>query len=195
MANHALYIGGPPTRNYSRAMFPAPPFDSAGADFARVKVAAHKNPAQFDINRTLDFANELALNEYVRNANIAQDDTLDVILVPRRTLLVGVMYSVEKAGPDSLALQLSLVSEVAPVALPVIDPAVVDNGTTAGWGFAAVGDATWQTGSAELANMPYFVARPAVLRLTLAGYDPADGFGDLRLHICPVVTKFEGGAW
>lgn len=195
MANHALYIGGPPTRNYSRAMFPAPTFNIVDPEFGKTKVSAHKNPAQFDINRTLDFKNEYALAEYVRNTTFAQGDTLDVILVPKRVLAVGLLYSVETAGPAGLSITPSLVTDPAPIPLPVIDAAVADDGVSAGWGYAAVGDAAWQVASAELANLPFFVARPSVIRLTLTAFDPADGFGNLKLHLCPVVTKFEGGAW
>lgn len=195
MANHPLYIGGAPTRNYSRAMFPAPPYSVNNPDQNRVKVSAHKNPAQFDLNRTLDFKNEAALAEYVRNSTFANADTLDVILLPKRTLMAGVLFSVEVAGPAGLILTPSIVAGAAPVLLPAIPADVVDDGLTEGFGFAVPGDAAWMVASAEVAQMPYFAANVGLVRLTVTGYDPALGFGNLKLHICPVVTKFEGGAW
>lgn len=195
MANHSLYIGGPPSRNYSRAMFPAVPFDGANPEFARIKVAAHKTPAVFDINRTMDFANEAALVNYVSEATFAQADTIDAILLPRRTAILGFLYSIEVAGPAGLVITPSIFSAAGSVALPAIAADEVDNGVDEGWGFAAVGDATWGQVNAELAQMPYFMAQPGTVRLELTTFVPADGFGSLKINLCPVVMKFEGGAW
>lgn len=185
--NHEIYIGGPPTANYSRAMFPAPPFNAASAPFQAVKVAAHKNPTGFGLTRVLDTTDH-ALAQFLRENTVAQGDVLGTVLMPKNVVVEGFFYEVERPAGVALTLTPSL-RGVAGATLPAI------NGNVAGKGFARLGSAAWQTASGSLTEAgdgtEFFLADPSVLDLALTAFTK---LGDLRLVITPLVkTLYHGG--
>src|SRR5688572_32528725 len=107
MATHELYVGGPASSNYSRAMFPAPPFNAAGAAFLAVRPSAHKGPATYNMERVID-TTQHAMAEFLRNTAVVQGDVLGVSLLPRRTILEGFFYEVETAVGAATVLTPSI---------------------------------------------------------------------------------------
>lgn len=185
--NHELYIGGPPTRNYSRSMFPAPPFNAADGAFKAVKVAAHKSPTGFALTRVMDTVDH-AVAEYLRNNTVAQGDNVGAVLMPQNVVVTGIYYEVVTPAGVALVVTPSL-RGIAGATLPTI------NCNVASKGFAKFGASAWQTTSGSLADAAdgnaWFLADPAVLDLTLTTFT---NMGKLKLVISPLVeTVYHGG--
>lgn len=203
MATYELYVGGPSTTNYSRAMFPAPTFSAAGAAFVAMKPAAHKGPYTFNLGRTLDAAplsnltsvGDAALAEFLRNTTIVQGDVLGVQVIPRRVVIEGFFYEVERAVGAATVLTPAL-RGVAGATLPTIDANVV------GSGFCRLGGAAWLAANAAinegvgagLEGEEWYMHTPAMLDLTLTTLS-ASKLGNLRMSIVPLVRSLESGAY
>lgn len=193
MATHEIYVGGPPTQNYSRAMFPAAPWDGLSEPFLRVKVSAHKGPVAFDLGRTLDPKKDTALGNYFNEAELAQGDILNVILVPTRTVMRGVFYRVERLAGVPITLTASIENGNGTiVTLGPIDGNPDIEADEPNQGFASPGDAAFVQASGPVVGGAYYFHEPAILRLALTTFT---GWGDLALTITPIVDKYDSGAW
>ena len=189
MATHELYIGGPPSRNYSQAMFPAVPFNEAAAPFNTISVAAHKGPAAYNDKRILDFGgDDHALAEFLRSNTVVQGDKLGAVLIPKNMLLLGFTVKVVKAGPATLSLTPSFRGKAHTFA--AINGAVAGEAVFYPASGAAV--AAISEGVASLA-VAVFDNKPDMLDLTLTTL-PAGGLGKLILEITPVmIATTQGG--
>lgn len=192
MATHEIYVGGPGrgTGAYGRSQYPAPTFNPAAAAFQAMRVSAHKGPAQFSLGRTLDFKNDHALAEYVRNLNeagtpLAAADILNLAVIPANTLQYGLFVEVENPVTGvTLTFTLSDGTAFA---------TAVDAGV-AGTMFVPVGGAAWITdGAASLATAE-FANVPKMLRATLTAL-PADGIGDLRVRAEMLISELISGQY
>lgn len=181
--NHELYIGGPPTRNYSRAMFPAPPFNAASAAMQQMKVAAHKGNTGYALTRVVDTTDH-ALGEFLRENTIAEGDALGLVLIPKNVVVKGFFFEVENPAGAALTLTPRL-RGIAGATLPTIDGAV------AGKGFAKLGGAAWVNASGAVEGDDWFMADPAILEVELTDYTDLRG---LRLVISPLVDTVYHGA-
>lgn len=182
MATYEIYIGGAPTANYSRSMFPAPPFVAASASAQALKVAAHKGPTSYSLGRVIDTTNH-AMGEFLRESTLAQGDVLGSILVPKDLIAKGVFFSVENPAGEALVITPSL-RGVAAATLPTID------GNVVGKGVAMFGGTAWVSTTAALAGDEFFIAEPTVLDLTLTTFTT---LGPLRLVITPLVDTLYHG--
>lgn len=193
MATHEIYVGGPPTHNYSRAMFPAPPFDGLSEPFLSVKVSAHKGPVSYDVGRTLDPANDTALGNYFATANLAQGDILNAILIPTRTVMRGVFYRVERLAGVPLVLTASIENGNGTIVTlgPINgNPDIEDDEPNQG--FASPGDTEFVQVSGGIEGKAYYFHEPAILRLALTTFT---AWGDLALSVIPVLDKYESGRY
>ncbi|MCA9367815.1 hypothetical protein KC887_06175 [Candidatus Kaiserbacteria bacterium] len=188
MATHQLYVGAGSNPKLSRAAFPAQTFVNTDPAFTGSKPAAHKGPAQLALTRTLDFRDDYALKQYVRDNVITEGDVLNICLIPPRLLLYGVEVNVERAGPDLDTITFALSDGTA-----IGTAAVVSD--TVGARFSPPAGAAWVTGgAASLATARYNVA-PVMLTATLTVLTADNTFGDLRISVTPLVSVFEGGAY
>jgi hypothetical protein len=198
MATYEVYVGGPGRGDYSRSQYPAKAFSAADATFKKLRVAAHKGPTMFSLTRTLDFKNDHALAEFVRNqaaagAPLAAGDKLGSIIIPARTLLFGVYTRVENAV-TGVTLTLSTRAPNA-IAFGTIAGGTADDGIFRVAGEAAngitegavnLGTPATGVGAANFANVP------RILDVTLTAI-PAGGLGALRVHISPLISELEEG--
>jgi hypothetical protein len=191
MATYEIYVGGPGRGDYSRSQYPAPAFSAANAVFKKLRVAAHKGPTMFSLTRTLDFKNDHALAEFVRNqaaagAPLAAGDKLGSIVIPARTLLFGVYCRVET---PVTGVTLTLATR-APNALAF---GTMDGGTASDGSFRVAGEAAGgiTEGAANLA-VANFANVPRILDVTLTAI-PVGGLGALRVHISPLISELEEG--
>jgi hypothetical protein len=202
MATHELYIGGPPTSNYSRSMFPAPPFN-AGAQWALdLKPSAHKGPVDYSLGRVFQpgtgannapgNANDFALQEFIRNNVVAQADVLGMILVPQNCIFHGVFYNNKAAVGAAMVLTPSL-RGVAGGTFPTI------NGNAVAKGFGKVGSTAWQAASGSIEDAAdgtaFFIAAPTILDLTLTTLTAEADLLDLSLEIIPIITMLQTGRY
>ena len=183
MATHELYVGGPATANYSRAMFPAPAFNAADDQFKRVTVASHQGPTAYALSRVLDVADN-AFAEYVRNHTIAQGDVIGSILIPQNFLLTGAWYRLVTPQGTATTTITPSVRDLAGATLP----AIAANGTAGTVGYTHLGEAAWITANGFVpvdaaAKGAVFFATPAILDLTLTAFDSTSQFGKMRLEL------------
>ncbi len=192
MALHEMYIGGPPSANYSRAMFPSAPFNAGSKAMQEMRVAAHKGPTSYGLTRVFDTSHH-AVAEYLREHELEQGDVIGAILIPKNVLLKGFFYSVETPAGEALTITPSLrgtegedgEGQPTPaVALPEID------GNTAGRGFAKPGGTAWVDETGAVDGSEYFVAEPTIVDLTLTTFTE---LGPLRLIITPLVDTLYHG--
>lgn len=202
MATHELYIGGPPTNNYSRSMFPAPPFN-AGAQWALdLKPSAHKGPTEYQLGRVLQpgtsangapgASNDFALQEFIRNNVVAQGDVLGCILVPQNCIFKGVFYNNKNAVGAAMVITPSL-RGVAGGTFPTI------NGNAVAKGYGKVGASAWQAASGSIADAAdgteFFIATPTILDLTLTTLTAEADLLDLNLEIIPIISMLQTGRY
>lgn len=191
MATHEIYVGGPARVNGGRSQFPSAPFDADSAVFQRMSPAVHKGPSQYALTRVLDFGNDHALMDYVRNNAIVQGDVLNIQVIPANTLLYGLHVAVEEPQAG-LVLTFGLddgtqfVTGVAPA------PNVATDAESSM--FAPPGAAAWITdGAASLATAE-FANVPKMLQATVATL-PAGGFGKLRIAVSPLLSQLKEGQY
>lgn len=195
MATHEIYIGGPASANYSRAMFPAPAFNAAGAAFLAVTPSAHKGPVGYQLGRVLDFREDKALQEYVRNAAIVQGDVLGSILIPRNCRLRGMFYHVEREAQT--ATGAAVVVTITPGlrgggAFPAIAAGTLD-----ARGYAQVDQAAWTASNAviDVTDGDWWIHTPTVLDLTLTALTAEVDLTNLRLVLVPHVEFMATGQY
>jgi hypothetical protein len=200
MATHEIYVGGPPTANYSRAMFPAPAFNAAAQWALDLKPSAHKGPVDYQLGRVLKpgttgstrNANDYALQEFIRNTNIVQGDVLGSILVPPNCLFHGVYVFNRKAVGQAMVITPSL-RGVTGGTFPTIDANALLTG------FTRAGGTAWQTASGTLSDAadgtPFLIVAPTVLDLTLTTLTAKSDLYNLDLTLVPVVTAFDTGQY
>ena len=191
MATYEIYVGGPGRGDYSRSQYPAKAFSQSDSTFKKLRVAAHKGPTMFSLTRTLDFKNDHALAEFVRNqaaagAPLAAGDNLGSIIIPARTLLFGVYSRVENAVAG-VTLTLATRAPNA-VAFGTIDGGTVTDGVfrVAGEAAGGITEGAVNLGVANYANVP------RILDVTLTAI-PVGGMGALRVHISPLISELEEG--
>lgn len=192
MATHELYVGGPASSNYSRAMFPAPPFNAAGAAFLAVRPSAHKGPATYNMERVID-TTQHAMAEFLRNTAVVQGDVLGVSLLPRRTILEGFFYEVETAVGAATVLTPSIRGFAGTI--PTINANVV------GSGYVKFGGAAWLQANAlinagagaGLEGEDVYLHTPAMLDLTLTTLTEPTKLGRLRMSIVPLLRTLDDG--
>lgn len=193
MATYEIYVGGPGRGDYSRSQYPAKAFSAADAIFKKLRVAAHKGPTMFALTRTLDFKNDHALAEFVRNqaaagAPLAAADKLGSIVIPARTLLFGVYCRVEN---PVTGVTLTIGTR-APNALAF---GTIDGGTASDGSFRVVGEAAGGvTEGAVNLGVANFANVPRILDVTLTAI-PVGGLGALRVHISPLISELEEGQY
>lgn len=178
MATHELYLGGAANANLSRSQFPSATFNAADAAVKAMKAAAHKGPSTFALTRTLDFKNEVSLADYVSENTIASGDVLNLVVIPKNTILLGVYVEVEE--PSAVAGATIAVKVGANVYGTAIDL------TTAGSQFLIMAAAAGVTAGAVDLGTAQFNVDPTILTGTLAITDEGDLKG-VRIHISPVV--------
>ncbi len=185
MATHELYIGGPSTKNYSQAMFPAVPFVDTAAPFTLIGPAAHKGPIGYNDTRLLDFGADHALTEFSRNTTIAQGDVLGVVLIPKNMLFLGFYY---KIVTPQAGLTLTPALRGNATAFTAISGAAVAEGFVAPGGGALVTE-----GIVSMASV-YFDIKPNMLDLTLTAL-PAGKLGSFKMIISPVLLSTAAGGY
>lgn len=200
MATHEIYVGGPASANFSRAMFPAPTFNAASEAFLRVKPSAHKGPTGYQLGRVIDPANDKALSEFLANTEVAQGDVLGAILVPRNCLFKGMFYHVERAATatDGSAVTCTITPSLrSGGAFPAIAA-----GTADARGFARVGAAAWEAANGAVAmggdpseGSDYWIQTPTVIDLTLTALTAESNLNTLRLTLVPIVEYMATGQY
>lgn len=186
MATYEVYLGGPPTKNYGLSMFPAIPFDEAGAGF-QVGPAAHKGPAAYNDKRLLDFTGgDYALSEMIRNTPPVQGDILGCVLIPKNTILFGFSYKVIKAKAGVT---------VTPRLRGKASTYVAINCATLNEGFYVASGTAVPAITEAVCSLAlcWFDNKPDMLDLTLTAL-PASGLSGVSLELTPVfVTTSVGG--
>lgn len=193
MATHEIYIGGPPTANFSRAMFPAAPFSASSPAFTGIRPAAHKGNTGYSLTRVIDTAQK-AMAEFLRENTVAQGDVLGSIIIPQDVLFKGLFYRLESAsGTGTTTITPSLRGVTGGTF-----PTIAGNGTAGSKGFARVGSTTWKSTSVSVEGenngAAFYIAAPTILDLTLTAL-PAGGLGSLRLVLAPIVTELVSGQY
>lgn len=195
MATYEVYVGGPATANYSRAMFPAPPFNAAGAQFIAVTPAAHKGPTSFGLTRVIDVS-QRAMAEFLKNNALVQGDVLGSIIIPQNVLLRGFYYEVQNAsgGANPLTITPSL-RGVGGGTLPAIA-----GNTQGAKGFAKTGASAWVGTNATVGviatnGADFFIGAPTILDLTLTAMNATSKLGALKLLITPLVDNLDHGQY
>lgn len=192
MATHEIYVGGPGrgTGAYGRSQYPAPTFNPASAVFKEMRVSAHKGPAQFSLGRTLDFKNDHALAEYMRNlieagTPLAAADILNLSVVPANTLQYGLFVAVENpVAGVTLTFSLSDGTTFG----TAVDAGVAGTMFVPHNGIAWISDGAASLATAEFANVP------KMLRATLTAL-PAGGIGDLRVRAEILLSELISGQY
>lgn len=184
MATHELYVGGPGAGGFNRSMYPRPTF-TPGATFNSISPAAHKGPVQYALTRTLDFGNDHALMEYVRNNAIAAADVLNLQIVPANMLQYGLYVRVET---PQAGVTLTFGLNDGTTFATAVDCSVAGSMFVAPNGAAWVTDGAVSLATAEFAN----VAKMLQATVTAVG---AGGFGALRLHASPLLSQLEEGQY
>lgn len=185
MATHELYIGGPSSKNYSQAMFPAPAFSETAKPFTQVGVAAHKGPIGFADTRLLDFGADHALGEFARNTTIAQGDVLGVVLIPKNHLFLGFYYKI-------ITAQTGLTLTPALRGKATVFTAIA-GGTVAEGFVAPAGGAIVTEGAVSMAGAQYD-NKPDMLDLALTAL-PAGKMGAFKMVISPVLLAVDTGGY
>lgn len=191
MATHELYLGGPPTTNYSRGMFPSAPFNEAAEPFLSMRPAAHKGPNSFALNRVLDFGSvtshggnsDTALKNWEATATVAQGDVLGLLVIPKHVTLLGVFFNVVSAAGVAMTLTPSL--RVAAAAFPAV------NGNVVGAALTAPGVVAGITATGSAATIvPWYIAEPDILEVELTAWT---SFGSLRLEVTAILQDLSSG--
>lgn len=193
MATFEVYVGGPPTANYSRAMFPAVPFNASSPAFTGIRPAAHKGNTGYSLTRVIDTAQH-AMAEFLRETTLAEGDVLGSIIIPQDVIFKGLFYRLETPqGTAATSITPSL-RNVTGGTFPVI----AANGTAGTKGFAKAGSTAWKSTSVAIEGTDngndFFIAAPTVLDLTLTTL-PASKLGTLRLVLAPIVTELVNGQY
>lgn len=185
MAKHELYLGGPARGNGSRSQFPSVPFDANATVFKEMRPAAHKGPSQYALTRTLDFGNDHALQEYVRNNAIAAADVLNLQVIPKDVLLYGLFVNVEN---PVAGVSLTFALDDGTIFATAVDCSV------AGTMFVPPGGAAWITDGAADLGTAEFANVPKMLQATVTAVG-AGGFGALRISVSPLMSQLQEGQY
>lgn len=184
MATHELYVGGPPSRNYSQAMFPAPTFSDTGAAF-QVGPAAHKGPIGYALTRMLDFSGDHALAEWARENTYVQGDTLGVVLIPQNVILLGFYYKVINGVAG-----ITLTPNMRGKALTY----TAINGATETEGFVVAGGGALVTEGAVTFATAQYDNKPDMFDLVLTAL-PATKLAGFKAVFSPVVLAVDTGGY
>lgn len=184
MSTFELYVGGPPSANSSRAMYPAPTFGQTTDPFNKIGVAAHKGPCCFADKRRVDFRNDHAIAQFLAAQAIVATDVLGLVIVPKMCLFLGFYYKVENPVAG-LTLTPKLRNQGG-IAFTAIDCSVAAEGMVAPGGGAIV-----TNGAVSLANA-LFNAAPDMLDMTVTAIGAAK-FGGLILTVTPILIQCNQG--
>lgn len=185
MATHELYVGGPPTRNYSQAMYPAVAFDEATSPFNKIGPAGHKGPIGFNLTRLLDFTHDNALAEFLRNTSVAAADVLGLVIVPKNLLFLGFYYKVHTA---KAGVTLTPRLRGKATAFTAIDCSAVAEGFVAPGGGAIITEGAVTLAGAQYDN------KPDMFDVTLTAL-PATKLAGLKIEFSPVVLAVNIGGY
>lgn len=195
MATFEIYVGGPSTRNFSRAQFPAPPFNASATAFTSIRPAAHKGNTGYSLTRVLDTANK-AFAEFLRENEVVQGDVLGSIIIPQDVVFKGMFYRLESpTGTGTTTITPSLRGVTGGTF-----PTIAADGDAGSKGMAKVGDSAWVDTSAAIggggdgSGSDFFIAEPTIVDLTLTAM-PDEGLGDMRLVLAPIVTELVSGQY
>lgn len=191
MATYEIFVGGPGRGDTSRSQYPAKAFLYTSALFAKLRAAAHKGPSEYALTRTLDFKNDYALAEFVRNqlaagAPLAQGDVLGSVIIPANYLLKGVFVRVETPVVGLTLTLNTRATSVAAVAFGTVNCAV------AGSSYRSPGEAAGGITEGAVTGGQSFANVPRILDVTLTAVGAA-GLGALRIHISPLLSQLEEG--
>lgn len=95
MTIHQLYDGGPANSVLARTQWPAYAFSASDPAFASVDTGVHNGSPVAQLRKSLDFKNDYALRKYFRDNAVAQADVLNILLLPPKSLLLGLYVEVE----------------------------------------------------------------------------------------------------
>lgn len=192
MPTYDVYVGGPGRGDYSRSQYPAKAFSQTDPAFKNMPIAAHKGPSQYALTRTLDFKNDHALAEFVRNqsaagAPLTDADVLGIVVIPANTLFYGVHVDVENpVAGVTLTLRTRAPNSIA---LGTVDAGVAGSDfRIAGTAAAGVTEGAVDLGVANFANVP------RMLEVVLTAV-PDTGMGDLRVSISPLLSQLKEGQY
>lgn len=205
MTVHQLYDGGPANSTIQRTQWPAYPFSATDPKFAEIDFAVHNGRPLAGIRRRLDFQNDWMLRNYFTNNTVAAGDVLNLVLLPPKTLLLGVYVEVEQAqgglngGGTASALTVTAGTALgtifgdvsgAGVALNLANVQAAWSAPNAAWVQAP---AAGTVGPAAAFGSGLFTGYgPDMVQLTLAtlGTNNLPGFGNLQLNVTAVVASF-----
>ena len=190
MATHQLWEGGPAVSKLTRSQFPSYTFSASDAKIKALDMSQHYGTPYAVLRRVLDFKNDYALQEYFRNNAVAAADVLNVLLIPKDTLVLGYFVEVENAA-DGGALTLTFGTAGGTIIGDTSDAAVAIDATSAVARFSAPNGA-WITanGAMSLATATAQIT-PDMVQVTLATKAAAGlaGFGNLRLNVSAMVIQ------
>jgi hypothetical protein len=190
MATHQLWDGGPGVANYSRSQYPSYTFASGDAKLQNIDIAQHYGTPYAMLRRVLDFKNDVGLRNYVNNNVIGATDTLNLILIPKGSLLLGAYFEVERAA-DGGAITASLATAAGAAFGGAAGAGVVVDLAVAAGRFSAPNGA-WVTanGAMSLATAQAILV-PDMAQLVLATKATAGlaGFGNLRLNYTLMIAQ------
>jgi hypothetical protein len=190
MTIHELWQGGPAVSKLSRSQFPSYVFSASDAKIKALDMSQHYGTPYAVLRRVLDFKNDIALRQYFRDNAVAAADVLNVLLVPKGTLVLG--YYVEVENPaDGGALTLSFGTAGGTIIGDTSSAAVPIDATAAAAKFSAP-NAAWITanGAMSLATATAQIT-PDMVQVTLTTKATAGlaGFGNLRLNVSAMVVQ------
>lgn len=190
MATHQLYEGGPANSTLARSQWPAYTFSAADAKFANIDVAQHYGTPYAVLRRVLDFKNDLALRRYFTDNAVAATDTLNLILLPKGTLVLGAYLEVE-APADGGAITASCATAAGAAFGGAAGAGVAVDLTAVGGRFSAPNGA-WVTANGAMSlNTAQAILVPDMAQLVLATKATAGlaGFGNLRLNYSVMIVQ------
>lgn len=195
MATHELYEGGPANSTLARTQWPAYPFNAADAAFKETDIAQHYGNPYAVVRRVLDFKNDFALRKYFTDNASAANDVLDLILVPKGTLLVATYVEVENAA-DGGALTMTFGTAGGIIFGDNAGAGVALDMTAVGANFS-VANGAWVSanGALSLASAQAILT-PDMVQAKLASKANAGlaGFGNLRLNVSAMLVQVRENA-
>lgn len=195
MTIHQLYDGGPANSTISRNQWPAYPFSASDPALAQVDVASHYGSGLIQLRKTLDFANDYELQNYFNLNQPAVADVLNLILLPSRSLLLGLYVEVEYGANNGTALTATFGTAGGLAFGGTAEPGTAVD-LTAVAAYYGVCDTAWATGTgatvASLAKAYYLGTQPDMVQLTIASNAAAAGlvgFSGLRLNMSASILQ------
>lgn len=165
MATYELYYGGGRQQNNNFTMFPSAPFTQA----IPYQPAVKQIPVAMTVDRTYDFGNDVALQNFMSTITLASGDKFGSVVIPEICQAVGVWWSVNTpltGGAFALATRLGGTAILAATTTGTANSNFIPwPGGSTYFGASDILDVTWST-------------------------VPASGMGNLSLSIAVLVYNF-----